>query len=201
MATIGNRSQNSNPEDLVADTQLIDQAWNPVTRQDDYSRRFFYKFKDVMPHPDRLEEPMHWQSPRRVFLSAKADLFHEELPRDFVLQVFAIMAMASQHLFHVVTNLPDRMRELLGEWEYFRHEMNQAANRIPWREGFPDVEVPWAAGYPLPNVWLGVSCDDQEMVDKSIPILLDTPAAVRFVICDPDLLVPKEVRRLAPPEE
>lgn len=133
------------------------------------------RFTDVQTHPDRLDAPLRWRKPSRVFVNSMSDLFHEDVPDEFILRVFLTMGTAMKHTFLVLTKRPERMRDLVSG--YLRDEMS-GPDRLP---------------YPLGNVWLGVSVEDQERADERIPILLDTPAAVRFVSCEP-MLGPVDLR-------
>lgn len=131
--------------------------------------------------PDALGQPLSWKKPRKIFVNSMSDLFHENVPTDFIDQVFAIMACAKQHTFQILTKRPERMR-------YY-------AKRVA--ESQPHDEVNMAvfdaancldgsfATWPLPNVWLGVSVEDQETADERIPLLLQTPAAVRWISAEP----------------
>jgi protein gp37 len=141
-------------------------------------------------HPDRLEQPLRWTRPRRIFVDSMSDLFHELVPDDFLDQVFAVMALAPQHTFQVLTKRPARMREYLSPFDWrggsqVGRIMVQMAERVP--------RAPWH-GWPLPNVWLGTSVENQHWADVRIPELLATPAEVRFLSCEP-LLGPIDLDR------
>lgn len=133
---------------------------------------------------DRLTLPLRWRKPRRVFVNAQSDLFHKSVADEFVARVFAVMALAPQHTFQVLTKRPGRMRSLLGGWGIHNLVMDRFAN-----DDDLYVRRALAAGggqaWPLPNVWIGVSVEDQKSADLRIPILLDTPAAVRWLSCEP----------------
>ena len=112
------------------------------------------------------------------------DLFHDAISDEFIAKVFATVAATPQHTYQVLTKRHGRMRSLLSDsgfqslvidhWDELREEYPAlAADRIGWD---------W---YPLPNVWLGVSVEDQKRADLRIPALLDTPAALRFLSCEP----------------
>ncbi len=111
-----------------------------------------------------LDAPLHWRRPCRIFVNSMSDLFHEALPGSDIFKVFVIMAASPQHTFQILTKRAARMREWIN-------------NVKP--EGFP--------GWPLPNVWLGISAEDQQRADERVPLLLQTPAAVRFVSYEPAL--------------
>jgi protein gp37 len=135
--------------------------------------------------PSKLDEPLHWRKPRRVFVNSMSDLFHEKLSSADIAAVFGIMACSPQHTFQVLTKRPGRMRQwTLGMTEHHRMQMGRALFRAP--VNYPRaLQVPF--GWPLPNVWLGVSVEDQATADERIPLLLQTPAAVRFVSLEPCL--------------
>ncbi|WP_416906212.1 DUF5131 family protein [Micromonospora echinospora] len=133
----------------------------------------------VAVHPDTLDAPLRWRQPKRIFVNSMSDLFHARVPREFVGKVFAVMAATPQHTYQVLTKRPDRMARILNDlaWRssvYLREstlDLRGPAREIP----------PW----PLPNVWLGTSVEDQRAADLRIPALLDTPAAVRWLSCEP----------------
>lgn len=130
----------------------------------------------VSVHPDTLDEPLGWRKPRRVFVNSMSDLFHDDVPDEFIAQVFAVMAATPQHTYQVLTKRHGRMRSLLNSGEFSMVQVRDEAI-----EGLGLPGIPW----PLPNVWLGVSVEDQKRADLRIPALLDTPAAVRFLSCEP----------------
>ena len=122
---------------------------------------------DVTLHPDRLEQPLHWRKPRTVFVCSMSDLFHEDVPFDYVDEIFGIMAEAPQHGFQLLTKRPERAISYISD-------ANLSATNV-------ETHLVW----PLPNVWLGVTAENQATADERIPLLLETPAAVRFVSCEP----------------
>lgn len=124
----------------------------------------------------KLRLPLSWRRPRRVFVNSLADLFHEEVPDDLIAHAFAIMAGTPRHTYQILTKRPARMRSLLSSPNFQR-------KTEPWRV-FGDDVVP-EPGWPLPNVWLGVSVETQQWADIRIPILHGTPAAVRWLSCEP----------------
>jgi len=113
-----------------------------------------------------LEQPLHWSRPRRIFVCAHGDLFHENVPDEWIRKVFDIMSFAPRHTFQVLTKRAKRMEQLVP----------MLAPRYTARNG---------TGWPLANVWLGVSVEDQGAANERIPYLLRTPAAVRFLSCEP----------------
>lgn len=130
-------------------------------------------------HEDVLTLPLRWRKPRRVFVNSMSDLFHKDVPDEFIARVFAVMAATSRHTYQVLTKRHGRMRSLLRDAESngFRDAVAAELARIHQVGGI----VQW----PLFNVWLGVSVEDQKHADLRIPALLDTPAAVRFLSCEP----------------
>lgn len=134
-------------------------------------------------HPERLEQPLRWKRPRKVFVNSLSDLFHDDVPDEYIARVWAVMALAPQHTFQVLTKRHGRMRSLLTSATFQR----QVGDAI---RGFVATGKPnraWYASWPLPNVWVGVTVEDQERADLRIPVLLDTEAAVRFLSCEPML--------------
>lgn len=141
------------------------------------------RFTDVQVHPDRLDQPLHWRKPRRVFVNSMSDLFHDDVPDDFIESVFGVMARAPHHTFQILTKRPQRMRK------WFEHPLREGwSHWAPYMDAVPGVRRmtrdEWP-GWPLPNVWLGVSVEDQERAAERVPLLLETPAAVRFLSCEP----------------
>lgn len=182
----------------------------------------------VVVHPNRLELPLRWKKPRRVFVDSMSDLFHEDVPDEYIDRVFAVMALTPQHTYQVLTKRPARMRGYLTkQWMTIEKATldggpyPEAYNRVTdaylealktdsWLTKDPSLlahvlnaasdwqeeHYPEGAGmircWPLPNVWLGVTVENQHFAHERIPLLLDTPAAVRFLSCEP-LLEPIEI--------
>lgn len=144
---------------------------NPHTR---YHGR---AFTDVQCHGDVLDLPLRWKRPRRIFVNSMSDLFHDAVPDLFIADVFGVMAAAPQHTFQILTKRPERARWLLGK----QGILNFAAAVAECAALYSDVDIEW----PLNNVWLGVSIEDQATADERIPILLDTPAWTRWVSAEP----------------
>lgn len=112
---------------------------------------------------DQLGLPVKITKPTVWFVAERSDLFHPSVPDEYLDRVFAVMAMAPQHTFMVLTKRPERMRHYLS--------------------GLQGRTSLW----PLPNLWLGVTAENQEQADKRIPNLLQTPAAHRFISIEPML--------------
>lgn len=169
--------------------------------------------------PEKLGEPFSWRKPRRVFVDSMSDLFHSDVPFEFVARVFSVAALNQEHVFQILTKRPGRA-EMFFAWlrdrqhypddDSFRIEPSargrteraddEAVRNLAWfgtlaRQdhssdfGFANQyalyseldSIPW----PLPNVWIGTSCENQKAANARIPPLLATPAAVRFVSAEP----------------
>lgn len=169
--------------------EWADATWNPITGctkvsegcRNCYAKTFTERFKGVEGHyfesgfkvtlrPDKLEQPLRWTRPRRIFVNSMSDLFHPDVPDDYIRQVFAVMAEASWHTFQLLTKRPERMVKIVSELRQHFEGMVFNGSAVAW---------------PLPNVWLGVSVENQHAADERIPLLLQTPAAVRFLSCEP----------------
>lgn len=166
----------------------------------------------LMLHPSRLDTPIRWKRPRRIFVNSMSDLFHPEVPDEFLDQVFAVMALAPQHIFQVLTKRPERMRAYMNEYwgDGYTEPRYDRSDRV-WdclvgiatQQGIlkglpadpkPEDYTAWderraelAAKYmkwPLPNVWLGTSVENARWRTR-ITELRHTPAAVRFLSCEP----------------
>lgn len=149
-----------------------------------------------------LLQPLRWKRPRSIFVAAHGDLFHENVSDETIDKVFAVMALSPQHTFQILTKRASRMRKyinglpskipFLGRMPLERIHLEAAAH-FEGDGGYMDalkeagnvyslyLDSPW----PLPNVWLGVSAEDQRRADERVPDLLATPAAVRFVSAEP----------------
>lgn len=173
--------------------QWADETWNPITGCSKISDgckncyaermakrlagRFGYPadepFRPTL-HPDRLNDPRKWKKHRRVFVCSMSDLFHEEVPNEWRIKVFNAMAtdifLPCKHTYLILTKRPENMKRFFD---------------LNTKVGDP---VPW------PNVWLGVTAENQEQYDKRIPLLLQIPAAVRFVSIEP-MLGPIDVKK------
>jgi protein gp37 len=125
-------------------------------------------FGSIQLLPDRLSEPLHWWNPRTVAVCFMGDLFHEQVPDEFLSRVWGTMADAERHTFLILTKRPERMRAFL---------LNDDLHRQPYWD--------YHGIMPLRNVWLGVTAENQRMADERIPLLLDTHAAHRWASLEP----------------
>lgn len=148
-------------------------------------------FAEVKLHHDRLDAPLHWRKPRRVFVNSMSDLFHAAVPDVFIAQVWAVMAATPRHTYQILTKRHGRMRSLLCD-DAFHGEVAGIASGLAIKGVSPGTG--FAGRSVLPNVWLGVSVEDQKRADLRIPALLETPAAVRFLSCEP-LIGPVDLGR------
>jgi protein gp37 len=158
--------------------EWTDATWNPVrgcTKISPgcahcYAETFAERFRGVPGHPyeqgfdlrfvpEKLADPLRWPSPKMVFVNSMSDLFHEDVPLDYIRRVALVMAKANWHTYQVLTKRSGRLRTLLGN------------------------ELHWAAG--LPHVWWGVSVENRRHGLPRLADLQATPAAVRFLSVEP----------------
>lgn len=168
----------------MADTSIdwADKVWNPVTGctkvsegcRNCYAERMAKRWQRaglrgyedgfaVTCHPERLNYPRTWRKPQRIFVNSMGDLFHESVPLSFLTEVMQAMDRAKHHTFLVLTKRPEAMRDYLR------------------------TVAALGGGEPPPHIWWGVSVENQRSADERIPLLLQTPAAVRFVSVEPML--------------
>ena len=167
----------------MGDTKIewTDKTWNPVTGCSKvsagckfcYAERIFQRpypgrvFTDLRIHTERLEQPLHWKNPCRIFVNSMSDLFHEGIPADFIVQIFEVMAAAPRHTFQILTKRPERIKAVLfGEEGHFY----------------------LGGGDYYPHIWLGVSMEDQSTADERISSLLSVGwMGVNFASYEPAL--------------
>lgn len=156
----------------------------------------------------RLAEPLKWKKPRRIFVNSMGDLFHGGVHDEWIERVFAVMALCPQHTFLVLTKRPERMASIIESVEFAigAEEAAQVVHPLveqsKWDDGPNDSKrtlellrqfevgldaLSMTPKTPLPNVWVGVSIEDQRSADDRIPWLLQTPAAKRLVSIEPML--------------
>lgn len=135
-----------------------------------------------------IDQPLRWRKPRRIFVCAHGDLFHENVPDEWIDRVLSVMALSPKHTFQVLTKRPERaksyMTAMLGN-----EGRCLAVIEASRKSGALIGDMPFLrdrlVSLPLSNVWLGTSVEDQATADARIPHLLATPAAVRFVSAEP----------------
>jgi len=144
-----------------------------------------------------IDKPLRWQKPRMVFACSMSDLFYEGVSDVVIDQVFGIMTLAQQHTFQILTKRSSRMRrwfENLPENPTSQFRGALAARWGLWDERLQNKLIDqWT--WPLPNVWIGVTVENQECADRRVPDLLSVPAAVRYVSAEP-LLGPLNLSRI-----
>ncbi|MGW0647344.1 DUF5131 family protein [Streptomyces umbrinus] len=189
-------------------------TWNPVTGCTEvsdgcdncYAKTFAERWRgkkghhfengfDIALRPERLQLPLRWRRPRRVFVNSMSDLFHPGILDAYIVDVFAMMAITPQHTYQVLTKRHGRMTSLLNQSEFWyrvgrqaRHlgygQNGRAAHCFADGRNIYDLTV-WEQLRHLDNCWLGVSVEDQKWAEIRVPALLGTPAAVRFLSCEP----------------
>jgi len=172
----------------MAETKIewCDKVWNPT---------------------EQLEQPLKWRKPQKIFVSSMINLFREDVPFDYIDRIFAVMALCPQHTFQVLTKRPDRMQSYISTMDEFSlsetDEWRDAQYRVDCDDD-PDGSTAWHCETAriedaislslralrerkyLPNVWLGVTVENQDQ-DWRIKYLLETPAAIRFISVEPML--------------
>lgn len=192
---------------MASKIEWTDEVWNPVTGctkvsdgckncyAERMSKRLAGRFGypadvpfKVTLHQDKLNDPFKWKKPRRVFVNSMSDLFHKDIPFEFVSEMFMVMALNQQHTFQILTKRPDRMLKYFNKGHegiapYFL-AMGKTINWLETTEKealTDDIRLRW----PLENVWIGVSVENQQAANVRIPMLLQTPAKVRFLSMEP----------------
>lgn len=206
----------------ASDTGAPGMTWNPVTGctkvsqgcKNCYAKRDWARlaampnnvytgreFEQVACHPERLDQPIRWRAPRRVFVNSMSDLFHENVSDAFIDQVFAVAALTSDHgrdndahTFMVLTKRPQRMHDYLNHPKRAERVFTATQNLGSLELDTENERAGCSLAYrqfngrtfwPIPNIWLGVSVEDQATADERIPLLLQTPAAVRWISAEP----------------
>lgn len=151
----------------------------------------------VICHERELGVPLGWRKPRRIFVNSVSDTFHERVPDEFIDRMFAVMALTPWHTYQVLTKRPERAMRYLSTTDTIggdarNDDVAVAAfalrDELSTRDrlAFSDEECfVQPDRWPLPNVWLGTSVEDQARAEERIPWLLQCPAAVRFLSCEP----------------
>lgn len=174
--------------------EWTDRTWNPVTGctkvsqgcKNCYAERdwprlsanpktvyFGRRFGQVATHPERLDQPLRWKRPSRIFVNSMSDLFHDDVDSVFIATVFSVMALAVQHRYQILTKRPDRMRDLVAR-------LMVLAQSVPEHLLPADEFI-----FPHDHVFLGVSAEDQETADARAPILAKTLTHRRWLSAEP----------------
>ena len=139
----------------------------------------------------RFDEPLRRKKATTWFVNSLSDLFFEPLPNELIAAIFGVMAATPQHTYQVLTKRPERAREWFA-WLatdcHHRPKMSQPGRCFGYLSSRVDIDrVEVGHDWPLPNVQLGVSVEDQATADERIPVLLELPAALRWVSYEPAL--------------
>lgn len=160
-----------------------------------YVNEWTHWLGDVYCDKSVLDKPLHWRRPRKIFVCSMGDLFHEKVPFEFIDKVMAVIALCPQHTFQILTKRIERAAEYVLQEP--RGEIDHAI--LDGMAYFIGRGQPYAGKgltkhlkgenglWPLNNLWFGTSISTQADADKNIPILLQIPAAVRFVSLEPML--------------
>ncbi|MFB7867423.1 DUF5131 family protein [Streptomyces sp. NPDC056069] len=180
----------------MGDTTTIewtDRTWNPVTGctqisagcDNCYAKTIAERFRgraafphgfDVQIRDQKVNAPLTWRRPAKVFVNSMSDLFHQDVDQAWIANIVAVMAAARRHTFQLLTKRHARMRSLFTDPGFVDQVRALARGK-----GLTDADWAW----PLPNLWLGVSVENQQWANIRIPALLDTPAAVRWISAEP----------------
>lgn len=136
--------------------------------------------------PQLADQPLRWKRPRRIFVNSMSDLFHEKVSTYWIDVIFAVMAFCPRHTFQILTKRPGVALNYLKTTGVRSRILNLAYEAMGHYPKYKHGGV-MNSIFPLPNVWLGVSVEDQKTADERIPLLLQTPAAVRWVSYEPAL--------------
>ncbi len=184
-------------------------TWNPVTGctkvsegcDHCYAETFAERWRGVPGHPfeqgfdvrlwpERLDLPLRWRKPKRIFLNSMSDLWHDAVGADFIARVFAVIALAERHTFQVLTKRPGRMRSVLASDRFWGRVRDAIPDYGPLT---PAAEAAIGSRF-LPNLWLGVSVESQKWAAVRLDKLAAVSAGgVRFASCEP-LLGPLDLR-------
>jgi protein gp37 len=174
--------------------EWTDKTWNPVTGctkispgcKNCYAERMSKRLAgrygypeapnnfNVTLHHDKIPQPYLWKNPKMIFTCSMSDLGHESIPEEYVRKILNVIAFNDKHIFQILTKRPKRLKMILDKYYYMTNIKDT----------------------PFHNLWLGVSAENQDAANERIPLLLQTPAAVRFVSCEP-LLEPIWLRKSA----
>ncbi len=143
-------------------------------------------FHKVNVHESRLSQPLSWKKGKRIFVNSMSDTFHADVPVMVLAQAWATMAVARQHTFLVLTKRINRAWEVLNSMNFQRMVGNLVVAMSRDRESIElGRRLMVGESWPLPNIWLGVSAGTQDSARRQIPLLLKTPAAIRFLSAEP----------------
>lgn len=191
--------------------EWTDSSWNPITGcepisagcQKCYARKMAIRlqgragypradpFQPGTVHPDKWADPIRWRKPRKIFVCSMGDLFHVDVRKHDFHAVIGIIAATPRHTFQLLTKRPEnalrRMKRLAEMSESERCSVLHEAVKHAMGYDHPKRPAVNSCPWPLPNLWIGVTTENQPMADKRLPMLFDIPAAVRFVSVEPML--------------
>lgn len=190
--------------------EYVDETWSPITGcspisegcKNCYARRMAQRLKGRFGYPedepfkvtfhngfngtsDRLIQPLKWKKPRMIFVCSMADLFHKDVQVDWIDSIYSMINKCQHHVFLILTKRPERMHEFFSNYmsppgSYHLYDIAASKGLVP---NSPNSFFP----LPLPNLFCGVTAENQKRADERIPVLLQIPAAVRFVSVEPIL--------------
>lgn len=147
---------------------------------------------------DRLEQPLHWRDPALIFVNSQSDLFHEKVPFEFIDKVMAVISLCPQHCFQLLTKRANRAAKYFKVMYSGKRKLGDALRQMGIDSFVHRLMIAGAFGakggeeetynppyQPFPNLHIGVTCENQKTRDERVPILLEIPAAVRFISCEP----------------
>lgn len=173
MKLAGGRLQNHWSRQGLTDATKVGPVWNGI----------------VQFNHNWIDQPLRWRKPRMIFVCAHGDLFHEAVPEEWIDNVFAVMALAPWHTFQVLTKRAQRMRDYLSHdttrGRIFGQIGEVCRSSKLGAEAFSAAADRLSNFWPFSNVWLGVSVENQTLANERVPLLLDTPAAVRWISAEP----------------
>jgi protein gp37 len=152
---------------------------------------------------EMLQAPLRWKKPRMIFVCSMTDLFADFVKDEWIDKMLAIAALCPQHTFQILTKRAERMCRYMSDTTVSSIGGGDVCSRVAAQcathrnVAFAETVTPAKIRYcwPLENCWLGVSCERQQEADERIPLLLQTPAAVRFISAEP-LLAPIDLTRI-----
>ncbi len=137
-----------------------------------------------------LDKPLSWHKPRRIFVNSQSDLFHESVPFEWIDRIMSTIAATPRHTYMVLTKRPKRMKEYIERVGAMVKTVTDGGDLCEAGQTIFDLALATIAEshipvWPLPNLWLGVSVENQTVADERVPLLLQTPAEIRFLSCEP----------------
>ena len=184
----------------MTNIQWTDVSWNPVTGctkispgcKNCYAERFANRLRGrcgypaddpfrVTLHEDRLEQPLHWKKPRRIFVCSMSDLFHDNVPFPFIHRVFETIHNCPQHTFQILTKRSDRMLKVMDNiwFQFDRRIFNDKVKKWGMALWSNDRDI------PFPNIWFGISAEDQGELNYRSNDLVHLKAARKFISLEP----------------